>query len=354
MISYAGKNTREFSMTLVRPNHLLHRRDILRAMAAAPAFAMPAAAQAFIGAPANGNPAHFNFTLGEARVSIVSDGWFAQPMAGSAVNASDEEKAAFIAEHYLNPEENYAHTNHLYVEIGEARVLVDVGSGSRFFGTAGRLIENLEAAGIDPWGITHVVITHAHPDHIWGIRDDFDEPIFPDAEYIIGAEEYGYWMQDGLVNSLPAERQQFAVGAINSLTADGLEWTMGSDGFEVVPGVRLLASHGHTPGHMSVMVESGGHSLIALGDSLIHPIFNFLRPDWVGLNDQVPDLTVSTRNRLLDMAATDRIAVLGYHFPFPGVGHVAKRGEAYEFMPALWQFYGGLRGRWRAFSLWWA
>ena len=321
-------------MTLIRPT----RRDLLRLAAVAPAFAMPATARAMLGAPTSGNPAHFSFTLGEARLTVVSDGYFSLPGSGLAVNAPEDERLAFLKDHYLDPERGYSHTNHLYIEIGEARVLVDVGSGTRWFDTTGRLMGNLEAAGIDPMGITHVVITHAHPDHIWGIRDDFDEPIFPDAEYIIGEAERAYWLQDGLVDQVTPERQQFVVGAVNAINADGVEWTLAGGETEVVPGVRLLDSPGHTPGHMSVMIDSGGQQLIATGDALTHAYTNFAHPEWYNETDDDGDLTVTSRRKILDMAASDRIAVLGYHFPFPGVGHVRRDGDAFQFVPALWQF----------------
>lgn len=321
-------------MTLIRPT----RRDLLRLAALAPAFAMPATARAMLGAPTLGNPAHFSFTLGDARLTVVSDGYFSLPGGGLAINAPEDEKIAFLKDHYLDPERGYSHTNHLYIEIGEARVLVDVGSGNRWFDTTGRLMSNLEAAGIDPMGITHVILTHAHPDHIWGIRDDFDEPIFPDAEYIMGEAEQAYWLQDGLVDQVAPERQQFVVGAVNSINTEGLDWTLASGGAEVVPGVRLLDSPGHTPGHLSVMIDSGGQQLIATGDALTHAYTNFAHPGWFNETDTDGDLTVTSRRKILDMAASDRIAVLGYHFPFPGVGHVRRVGEAFQFVPALWQF----------------
>ncbi len=321
-------------MPLIRPT----RRDILRVAAAMPAFAMPAAARAMIGPPDGDNPAFFRFTLGEARLTVISDGWFAQAMSGQAINADPEEKLAFIQAHYLDPENNYAHTNHLHIEIGAHRVLVDVGSGSRFLPTTGRLMANLEAAGIDPFAITHVAMTHAHPDHIWGIRDDFDELILPDAEFVIGAVEHDYWLQEGLVNRVAEIDQQFVVGAVNALGVEGVEWTLAEDGHEVVPGVRLIATPGHTAGHMAVEVGSGDQALIALGDCMTQAFFNFAHPEWVSSRDSDPEATAATRRRLLDRCASDRIAVLGYHFPFPGVGHVKRAGEGYEFIPALWQF----------------
>lgn len=314
------------------------RRELLKLAAAAPAFAMPLAARAELGRPVGDNPAHFKFTLGDMRLTIVSDGYFTIPASILGVNADPEDVQALLRRNFLPTDTSTSHTNHLVIETGDAKVLVDVGSGGRFFETAGRLMENLENAGIDPYEITHVIITHAHPDHIWGIRDDFDEAIIPDAEYIIGQAEHDYWMQDDLLDKLAPDAQPFAVGAINSINADGVEWTLAEDGHEVVTGVRMIATPGHTKGHMAVLVESGDNALIALGDMMTHAYMNFAQPEWYIARDYDGELTVNTRKRILDMAATDQIAVVGYHFPFPGVGHVRREGDAYRFIPALWQF----------------
>ena len=319
---------------LIKPT----RRELLKLMAAAPAFTMPMAARAQLGAPSGDNPSFFRFSVGDIRLTILSDGYFTVPTETLGVNADPATVQDFLTSHFLPAHQGYSHTNHLLIETGGATVLVDVGSGTRVFETTGRLFESMDAAGVDPYDVTHVVITHAHPDHLWGIRDDFDEPIIPDAEYIIGQTEYDYWMQDGLVNQVPESDQQFVVGAVNSLNADGLEWTMAGDDYEVTAGVRLVSTPGHTPGHMSVMIESEGKTLVALGDAMTHAYTNFAHPEWYIDRDQDGDLAVSTRRRLLDMAASDRIAILGYHFPFPGVGHVQRAGNAYRFIPALWQF----------------
>lgn len=319
-------------MTLIRPT----RRDILKVAAAMPAFALPASAQ--LGAPEGDNPGYFRFSMGDVKLTILSDGYFSMPTTGLGVNAEREEVKSFLEAHYLDPEQGYSHTNHLLIETGEAKVLVDVGSGNRWFDTTGRLVENLDAAGVGIDEITHVVITHAHPDHIWGIRDDFDEPLFPQAEYIMGEAEHDYWRQDGLVDRVSPEEQQFVVGAVNSIMADGVEWTLVGEGHEVVPGVSLVNTPGHTPGHMSLRLDSGDKSLLALGDAMSHAWTNFAHPGWFNDFDSDGAQTVQTRKRLLDMAASERVALLGYHFPFPGVGHVMREGDAYRFVPALWQF----------------
>ena len=325
-------------MSLIKPT----RRDILKIAAAMPAFALPAtlaqASAAPLGAPAAGNGGVFRFSMGETQLTILSDGFFSVPTTGLGVNAPREEVQAFLTAHYLSPEEGYSHTNHLLIETAEAKILVDVGSGNRWFETTGRLVSNLEAAGLTPSDITHVVITHAHPDHIWGIRDDFDEPLFPEAEYIIGEAEHAYWSQDGLADQVSPEMLQFVAGAVNSFATEGVEWTLASEGYEVVSGVTLINTPGHTPGHMSVRLDSGDQSLIALGDAMSHAWTNFAQPTWFNGFDADGEQTVKTRQALLDMATTDRVALLGYHFPFPGVGHVMRDGEAYRFVPSLWQF----------------
>ncbi|WGW04908.1 MBL fold metallo-hydrolase [Tropicibacter oceani] len=321
-------------MTVFKPS----RRDLLSMAAVMPALTLPVAARANLGAPMAGNPSHFSFMLGEAKLTVVSDGHLETPASGLGINADPAEVQAFLQSYFLSPETNYSHTNHIVIELGDATVLVDVGSGSRFLPTAGDLMANLESAGIDAGAITHVVITHAHPDHIWGIRDDFDEAILPDAQFVIGQVERDFWMQDGLASSVPTEMQQFVVGAVNSIEVEGADWTLVSNEQEIAPGIRVIDTPGHTPGHLSVVVESGGQQLIALGDSMNHAYMNFAHPDWFNNFDMDGDATVATRKRLLDMAAADRMAVLGYHFPFPGVGHVRKEGEAYRFVPAMWQW----------------
>ncbi len=322
-------------MTLLKPN----RRDILKMSAAAPLLGLSApAAQAGLGGPDGDQPSHFRFSLGAARMTVVSDGYFTSPLRTVGVNAEPEEVKAFMRSHLLSEKKVFNHTNHIIIELGEAKVLVDVGSGSRAAPTAGRMLDNLELAGFAQEDITHVMLTHAHPDHVWGIRDDFDEAIFPDAQYVIGAFEYDWWMKPGRIDEVPARLQQFVVGAVNSFSADGLQISMAADGHEIAPGITMFDTPGHTLGHMSLRIESEGEQLLVIGDAIRRAYLNFAHPDWYGAVDMDPEQTVKTRNKMLDMAATDRISVIGYHFPFPGVGNVMRDGDAYRFVPALWRW----------------
>lgn len=286
-------------------------------------------------------PGFVRFGLGEATVTIVSDGNLTTPASFLGVNADPEELAAFLTARRLSPEANYAHTNHVIVETGDAAVLVDVGSGDRFQPSAGRLLANMEAAGIDPAGITHVALTHAHPDHVWGMMDDFgDDPRIPEAAYSMGASEYDWWMGDGRVDAVPDAMKPFVVGARNALGPVAERMSMVADGAEIAPGVTMIGTPGHTLGHMSVLAESGGEQLLILGDAINHAHVSFERPDWQFAFDMDKEMAVATRRRLLDMAATEGMAVAGYHLPFPGVGHVIREGDAYRFLPALVRWNG--------------
>jgi len=315
------------------------RRDILKMTAAAPAFALTTTKTfALDGAPGQQAPGYFKFSIGEAKLTVISDGSFAVSTSNLATNADPEEIQAFLTRHFLDNDNLVSHTNHVVIALGDAVVLVDVGSGSRLFNTTGRMLENLEKAGIDYDSITHVVLTHAHPDHIWGLRDDFDEAIFPDAQYFVGETEHSWWMTPDRINMVEETLQQLVAGAVNSFNAEYLQLEQVQDGFEVAPGITMIDTPGHTVGHMSLRVESNGEQLMVLGDAIRNVYVNFERPEWVGNPDMDPDQTVATRKALLDMAASDRIAVLGYHFPFPGVGQVITEGDAYRFIPALWQW----------------
>lgn len=322
-------------MTMKRPS----RRDILKMTAAAPAIALARPAAAQTRPPENGqNTGFFRFMVGEARITVVSDGHFTSAARGLGVNADEAEVSAFLERYFLDSTTHYAHMNQVVIELGDAKVIVDVGGGERFSETSGHMFANLEAAGINADDITHVVLTHAHPDHIWAIRDDFDEPIFPQAQYLIGSTEYDWWMKPDRVNEVAPTMQSLVIGAVNSLTAVEPLMARVSDGHAVAPGLRMIDTPGHTQGHMSLMVESNGESLLVFGDAVMHAYVSFERPTWFGGFDADGELTVKTRRRLLDMAAADRMAVLGFHFPFPGVGYVLPQGDAFRFVPALWQW----------------
>lgn len=216
---------------------------------------------------------------------------------------------------------------------GTNTILFDVGSGPDFMPTAGKLVDALDALGVAPDDVTHVVFTHAHPDHIWGLLDDFDDPLFYDATYMMGRAEYEYWADPNTVDTIGTDRQTFAVGAARRLDAIADQIELFDDGQEILPGVAARATHGHTPGHMSFEVRKGSESVMIVGDAIANPHLGFMRPDLSSGSDQDRDLGVKTRLSLLDQMAADQMRLIGYHMPTPGIGRAERRKDGgYTFV----------------------
>ena len=212
-------------------------------------------------------------------------------------------------------------------------VLFDAGSGPAFMPTAGKLLSSLEAEGLTPEDITHVVFTHAHPDHLWGVLDDFDDPVFPDAQLMIGQKEWDYWTDPNTVNTIGEARASFAVGAARRLAAIEGQISFFNGGTEVLPGVMAHATPGHTPGHTSFEIRDGSAAVMVGGDAIGNAHVAFERPGWAHGADQDTDLGAKTRIRLLDQLAADDVVLLGFHLPHGGLGRVERSGDAYRFTP---------------------
>ncbi len=270
--------------------------------------------------------------LGSAELITVSDGSISLPTALPAGVPADE--LAALAERF-GLEEGATPARPLNVTLwrnGDRTVLIDAGSGAQFLPTAGELYDNLDAAGVALEDITDVVFTHGHPDHLWGILDDFDEIAFPEAELHIGQVEADYWMDPATVDSLPEARQMFAVGAARRLEAIADSVKTFGDGDTVLPGLTAVSTPGHTPGHMSLRVESDGEAAMVLGDAVVNAHLNFARPGWASGSDQDPERAAETRVRLLaELAETGMLAV-GYHLPGDGIGRVEPDGDGYRFV----------------------
>ena len=140
-------------------------------------------------------------------------------------------------------------------------------------------------------------------------------------------------MSKDVLTKVPQERQGFAVGAQRNLKAAKAQLKTIKPGGELIPGINVLATHGHTPGHISLEVGKGKDAVVVLGDALTHPVISFQYPDWRPQTDQEPDLAVKTRKRLLDKLATDGNRIIGYHLPVPGMGRVQRKGTGYAFAP---------------------
>ena len=225
----------------------------------------------------------------------------------------------------------------LIVNTGQKLVLLDTGTGGQISPTAGMVVENLAAAGIAPNEVDQIVISHFHPDHINGIKDKDNNLIFPNAEIMVPEAEWAFWMDDANMNAAPAAMRETFRNQRRIFSDIATRITRFTPGKEVAPGIETLAAPGHTPGHTVFAVHSGNQSLMVLSDTAQHPAVFARHPEWQAAFDVDGAETIVTRKKLFDRAATDRMLVTGYHFPFPACGHLVKTATGYEHVPVEWQ-----------------
>nr|CAD6618746.1 MBL fold metallo-hydrolase [Rhizobium sp. TCK] len=271
--------------------------------------------------------------VGDGELIVISDGALSLPMNFLYPDVPKEELEAFLKANDLPTDALQPPCNVTLLRQGDRLAIFDVGSGANFMPTAGKLLENLAAADIDPAEVTDVLFTHAHPDHLWGVTDDFEELVFPEARYQIGEAEWAYWSSKDTLDSVPADRQTFVVGAQNRFAAIEDKVEMIKPGQEVLAGVEAIDTSGHTPGHLSFLVHGNGAGTLIGGDALSHATISFQHPEWRTGSDQDPDKGVETRRRLLDRLVADKLHLIGYHFDHSGAGTVEAKDGAYSFVP---------------------
>lgn len=275
----------------------------------------------------------YAFRHGAFDVTIVSDGYLVLPTSSLAPNAPPTEREVLLRAAGQTGDRYNSPTNVTLIRTANDLILIDMGSGERFMPTAGRLWDNLKAAGIDKSKITKVVFTHGHPDHLWGTVDELDELVIPDATFYVASAEWDFWTGDSATRGLPSERAGFVTGARRNYAAIKGKVKMVKAGDEIVSGLRLIDTAGHTQGHVSLEL-AGADGLIVGGDVLIDAPIYFRHPEWTYAGDHVPDQAVTTRRKLLDRLAADRSKLIGFHLPYPGVGTVERKDNAYRFVPA--------------------
>lgn len=278
----------------------------------------------------------YRTTLGDAEITIVSDGRITFENSFFFPDTPKEDLEAVLTRAYRPSDLIHLPTNAMVVDINGTRVLIDTGDGGKFQPTSGRLAGNLHDAGIDPASIDAVVFTHLHPDHLWGVTDAANEAlIFPNARFIAQQDEHAFWTNPDLADQMPSEEFRqltLATQAHLAMIEERLELVEA----EALPGITMIPTPGHTPGHAALMMESAGETLLSLGDVITDPITAFEKPEWQLGVDFDPQASARTRAGLLDRLASDRQRSFGFHLPWPGLGHVGRDGDRYRWYPETW------------------
>lgn len=329
-------------MTVDRRRLLLSRRQALAfAGSAAAGLATTVAVPrlAIAKAPMLGVPrtTFRRFKLGAFEVTIIRDGAASLPGPYPAFGADqfEEDVNELLIANMLPLKRFELPYAPVVINTGNEVVLIDTGNGSVRQPESGHLVEGLAAAGYTPDQIDVVVLTHLHPDHIGGLMEKTGA-VFSNARYVCGTREYDFWSPKELLDA-EAGLARRARSVQDNVVPLAAKMTFVEDGGDVVSGIRAIAAPGHTPGHLAFHVESEGERLLVWGDAVVHYVISFQRPDWPLAADMDKGVAAETRQKLLGMAAADKILVTGYHLPFPALGYVESVEDAFRFVPLSYQ-----------------
>jgi glyoxylase-like metal-dependent hydrolase (beta-lactamase superfamily II) len=269
------------------------------------------------------------YKVGNAEITAIYDGIWEKPHDPAFIsNASVEETRNAMVKAGLPGDFVSIPFTVTVVKTGGKTILCDSGTGGQVQPTAGKLAANMKAAGIDPAKVDTILISHCHPDHIFGLMDKSNAQLYPNAEIVISDVEYKFWTDPSVIEKLPEARR----GLAKRIQATFPTWKnvrQVSGEREVAPGIQFVDAPGHTPGHRAFLLGSGKDQLMISNDTAYVPALVMANPGWHGAYDQDGPLAEATRRKLLDRVIADKMMICGYHFPFPGAGTIAKDGNAY-------------------------
>ena len=242
-----------------------------------------------------------------------------EPQSMFGVNVDKETFDAASAANNLPLEKFHITFTPTIVNTGSELVLFDTGLSAE--GTTAALA----AAGYTPDQVDVVAITHMHGDHVGGMTKEDGSLTFGNARYVTGRAEYDAWAaQDN--DTFKAKVQPFAE-----------RFTFIEDGDSIASGLTAMGAFGHTPGHMNYMIEDGGRQIYLAADFANHFVWSLANPDWHFSFDMDKPAAAATRRRILDMLSADKLAFIGYHMPWPGIGYVETRDGGYHYVPHSYQ-----------------
>lgn len=281
------------------------------------------------------------FRHGDLRGLVVNDGRLKLgPPQRQFPGRSEAEIAAVIAGVGSDPGSFEIEQNVLVLELDGRLVMFDAGVGTapdwgarRFGDWTGKLVERLSAAGIGREDIDVIALTHAHPDHAWGLVDAAGRRVFPRARLAVARRDVEHFMAGAAAGEFadPGAADRY-LGARRCLQPYLDDAQLLEDGDVVVRGVAAQATPGHTPGHLVFRVADPAGDLIFWGD-LCHHRALLREPAWATGFDHDGAAAAAQRQAVLAGLAADDAFVLSYHFPFPGYGRVQQDADGYGWLP---------------------
>lgn len=277
---------------------------------------------------------YYSFKIGDLEFITVFDGqWNKGHAEGFIRNATVAETKAALEAAGRPPEDLAIPFTITFVKTPDGVVMFDAGTGGQLAPTAGKLAANMKKAGIEASDIKTIILTHFHPDHIFGLMErETNAQVYPDARIIAPQAEYDFWVDESVFNKLPEGRHGLAKRIQATFpTWKNFERFEGEK--EVVKGITAVEAHGHTAGHTAFLVAAGNEQVMVLADTANIPALFVRNPGWHVVFDADPQKAEAARRRLFDRAVADKTIVTGYHFGMPGAGRIQTDGDGYAFVP---------------------
>jgi len=279
-------------------------------------------------------PGYYRQTLGAFEVTSLYDGQIALDTK-LLKHATPQQIQTLVARQFRTNPTPTAVIAYL-VNTGNKLVLVDAGAAKMFGPTLGQVLSNLKAAGYEPAQVDAVLITHMHGDHVGGLLGPDGQIAFPNAKVYADKNDADFWLSAQAMAKAPDAAKGFfkmAQDALAPYQKSGQFVTFEGES-EILPGVKVIDEHGHTPGHTGYLFESKGQKLLVWGDLVHNAAVQFPRPKVTIEFDSDQAKALDTRLKVLAWTARDTILVAGAHLPFPGVGHVRADGKgSYSWVP---------------------
>ncbi len=280
-------------------------------------------------------PGYYRLQLGDFEIIALYDG-AVQLDTKLLHNVAPADLIQLLERKFVAHPKMQTAVNAYLINTGDHLVLIDAGAGSLFGASLGFVHKNMEASGYRPEQVDTVILTHMHRDHIGGLNDGNDQPLYAKAKVWVAAAESGYWLSEKQEAAAPEGRRSGfeAAREASAPYRAGKRWQSFTEGTMIVPGIRAVKANGHTPGHTAFMVESAGQKLLIWGDIVHAHAVQFTRPEVSIEFDVDPQQAVATRKALMADTAASGELVAGMHLPFPGIGHVRDDGHGhYGWVP---------------------
>ena len=280
-------------------------------------------------------PGYYRTMIGQFEVTALFDGTF-EFHPDLLKNMDPAQINQILMHHYGQTVKIQSPINGYLVHTGDHLVLIDAGAG-KLFGSdqQGHIIENLKAAGYQPEQVDTIILTHMHGDHTGGLIAN-GKKVFQNAVVYVNRVDSQYWLSEQTAAKAPIERQIFFKLAQQSTRpyVDETHWKPIEAGIEIVPGIKVVAAYGHTPGHSALEVVSNGQKLLIWGDIVHSHAVQFAHPEVSIEYDSDTEAAKATRYAFMKRVADSHELVAGMHLPFPGIGHVVPASEGtYTWIP---------------------